>query len=115
MKTRPNLPNKVYERACEMDAIAINTLTWIRILFFVTQSAMFSGLNLAFFSVSRLRLEVEVATGNRKAAKVLRMRENSNFLLIPLRPSEVEDYTPPLKKIVRTNLSVLIQFRFFLA
>lgn len=64
-----------------MDAIAINTLTWMGILFCVTQSAMFSGLNLAFFSVSRLRLEVEVATGNRKAAKVLRMREDSNFLL----------------------------------
>ena len=29
---------------------------WIGILFCVSQSAMFSGLNLAFFGVSRLRL-----------------------------------------------------------
>lgn len=50
------------------------------IAFCVTQSAMFSGLNLAFFSLSRLRLEVE-ATHNARAAKVLAMRQDSNFLL----------------------------------
>jgi hypothetical protein len=54
---------------------------WFGIAFCVTQSAMFSGLNLAFFSLSRLRLEVEVAGGNRAAEKVLRMRRDSNFLL----------------------------------
>ena len=35
-------------------------LTWAGILFCLSQSAMFSGLNLAFFTMSRLRLEVEV-------------------------------------------------------
>lgn len=41
---------------------------------------MFSGLNLAFFGVSRLQLEVEAAT-NPKAERVLAMRQDSNFLL----------------------------------
>jgi len=49
--------------------------------FCISQSAMFSGLNLAFFSLSRLQLEVEVQHGNKAAAKVLALREDSNFLL----------------------------------
>ena len=57
------------------------TLTWIGILLCLGQSAMFSGLNLAFFSVSRLRLEAEAETGNQAAARVLRFRRDSNFLL----------------------------------
>jgi len=55
--------------------------TWIGIIFCVSQSAMFSGLNLAFFSVSKMRLNIEVSHGNDAAAKVLQMREDSNFLL----------------------------------
>ena len=42
---------------------------------------MLSGLNLAFFSVTKLRLEVEASTGNRNAVKVLRMRKDSNYIL----------------------------------
>lgn len=42
---------------------------------------MFSGLNLAFFSLSRLRLEAEQATGSQSAAKILTLRRDSNFLL----------------------------------
>jgi len=56
-------------------------LIWIGIAFCISQSAMFSGLNLAFFSVSRLRLEVEAAKNNRHASRVLALREDSNFLL----------------------------------
>jgi hypothetical protein len=56
-------------------------LTWIGILFCISQSAMFSGLNLAFFSISRLRLELEAKRGSRDAEKVLAMRKDSNFLL----------------------------------
>jgi metal transporter CNNM len=56
-------------------------LVWLGILFCISQSAMFSGLNLAFFSVSRLRLEVEKSQGNIAAIKVLKMREDANFLL----------------------------------
>ncbi len=43
---------------------------------------MFSGLNLAFFSFTRLRLELEAKSASTKSArKVLKMREDSNFLL----------------------------------
>jgi hypothetical protein len=42
---------------------------------------MFSGLNLAFFSIPRLRLEIEATNKNKAAIKVLKLREDSNFLL----------------------------------
>lgn len=56
-------------------------LIWLGILFCVSQSALFSGLNLAVFSISRLRLEVEVSSGNSAARKVIKLREDANFLL----------------------------------
>jgi len=55
--------------------------TWIGIVFCVSQSAMFSGLNLAVFSLNRLNLEVEVEGGNKAAMRVLRLRRDSNFVL----------------------------------
>lgn len=64
-----------------MNPAVIEGLTWLGIFFCLSQSAMFSGLNLAYFSVSRLRLEVEVGTGNAAAQKVLDLRSDSNFLL----------------------------------
>ncbi len=57
------------------------TIIWLGILLCITQSAMFSGLNLAFFSIPRLRLEIEAANHNKSAIKVLSLRKNSNFLL----------------------------------
>lgn len=45
------------------------------------QAAIFSGLNLAVFSVSRLRLEIEASGGNADAATVLALRRDSNFTL----------------------------------
>jgi hypothetical protein len=59
----------------------MNILIWFGILFCITQSAMFSGLNLAFFSVSRLRLEIEAAKDNHHARKILAMRTDANYLL----------------------------------
>src|SRR5210317_378284 len=59
----------------------METLTWFGIIFCVSQSAMFSGLNLAFFSISKLRLEIEVKNNNRHAIKIAKLREDSNFLL----------------------------------
>jgi len=53
---------------------------WIGIALCLTQSAMFSGLNLAFFGFSRLQLEAEAETSSR-AKRVLAMREDANFLL----------------------------------
>jgi metal transporter CNNM len=59
----------------------IEILTWIGIVLCLGQSAMFSGLNLAFFSIPRLRLEIEATNKNTAAVKVLKLRKNSNFLL----------------------------------
>lgn len=64
-----------------MDFLTVDTLLWIGILFCISQSAMFSGLNLAFFSLSRLQLEVEMKQGNTAAGKVLEARKDSNYLL----------------------------------
>ena len=58
-----------------------STLVWFGIIFCVSQSAMFSGLNLAFFSITKLRLEIESQKPNPHALKVAKLRENSNFLL----------------------------------
>ena len=58
-----------------------NVVIWIGIAVCVSQSAMFSGLNLAMFSLSRLRLEVEASSGNGGARRILSLREDSNFLL----------------------------------
>src|SRR5271166_5520264 len=58
-----------------------NITLWIGIGFCIAQTGIFSGLNLAIFSVSKLRLEVEATGGNGDAAKLLRLRANSNFTL----------------------------------
>jgi metal transporter CNNM len=58
-----------------------NVLVWSGIGLCITQSAIFSGLNLAIFSISKLRLEVEAAGGNRDAAGLLAFRKDSNFTL----------------------------------
>ena len=58
-----------------------DALTWLLIVVCLTQSATFSGLNLALFSWARLNLESEVAQGNKQALAVLRLRLNANLLL----------------------------------
>ena len=55
--------------------------TWIGVALCLAQAAIFSGLNLAVFSISRLRLEVEAAGGNADAAKVLGLRADANLML----------------------------------
>lgn len=55
-------------------------LYWLGIVLCVSQSAMFSGSNLAFYRLSRLRLEVEAGRDPR-AKRVLDLRRDSNFLL----------------------------------
>ena len=64
-----------------MEAVSTNVLIWAGILFCVSQSAMFSGLNLALLGISRLRLEVEATAGNPAAVKILALRKDTNFLL----------------------------------
>ena len=56
-------------------------LTWIGIVLCIVQAGIFSGLNLAVFSVSRLRLEVEAAGGNAAAAGLLALRADANLML----------------------------------
>jgi Cyclin M transmembrane N-terminal domain len=60
---------------------ATSPFIWIGIAFCIIQSAIFSGLNLAIFSVSKLRLEVEAAGGNRDAVSLLGLRKDSNLTL----------------------------------
>lgn len=59
----------------------MDTVIWVGIFVCLLHSAMFSGLNLAFFSLSRLRLEAEAGAGNRAAVTILELRRNSNLLL----------------------------------
>ena len=56
-------------------------LVWAGIVICLAHSAMFSGLNLAFFSIPRLRLEIEATNKNAAAINVLQLRKDSNFLL----------------------------------
>ena len=61
--------------------MAMETLTWIGITLLVVQSGTFSGLNLALFGVTSLRLQTLVNTGNEQAKNVLELRKDSNFVL----------------------------------
>ena len=54
---------------------------WIGIVACITLSALFAGLNLAIFSLSQLRLQIEADGGNEDAARVLDLRKNSNQVL----------------------------------
>jgi metal transporter CNNM len=54
---------------------------WLGIVLCVAQSAAFSGLNLAVFSLSQLRLQLEADAGNADAMKVLDLRKDSNRVL----------------------------------
>ena len=64
-----------------IESMSVEWLVWLGILFCISQSAMFSGLNLALLGISRLRLEVEASTGNSAAIKILALRKDFNFLL----------------------------------
>jgi len=54
---------------------------WIGIVGCIMQSALFAGLNLAVFSLSLIRLQLEVDNGNADAAQVLELRKNANQVL----------------------------------
>ncbi len=62
----------------------MTVLTWLGVLFCLSQSAMLSGLNLAFFSLGKLELEVAARKGDDQALRVRAMREDSNFLLVTI-------------------------------
>lgn len=62
----------------------MNQLTWIGIVFCLSQSAVLSGLNLALFSLSKLELEVEAKKGDPRARRVLEFRRDANFSLVTI-------------------------------
>jgi len=55
--------------------------TWLGIAACIVQSALFAGLNLAVFSISLLRLQVEADSGNRDAVRVMDVRKSANQVL----------------------------------
>src|SRR6516164_1935909 len=55
--------------------------TWLGIAACILQSALFSGLNLAVFSLSMLRLQIAADGGDRDAARVLELRKHANQIL----------------------------------
>ncbi len=59
----------------------MDILIWLAIALCLMQSAIFSGSNLAFFSLGRMRLEAEVEKGNKEAQKVYNLRKDANLLL----------------------------------
>jgi metal transporter CNNM len=61
-----------------------DALTWLGILFCLSQSATFSGLNLAVFSLSRLRLEAAAEDGDDRARRILEFRRDANFTLVTI-------------------------------
>src|SRR5690349_5930816 len=60
---------------------AVSLLTWLGIVLCIAQSGMFAGLNLAIFSLSRLRLEIAANAGDEDAIKVRDIRCDSNLTL----------------------------------
>lgn len=56
-------------------------LIWVAIALCLTQSATFSGLNLAVFSLSRLHLEAAAGEGDADARTVLALRRDANRTL----------------------------------
>jgi len=57
---------------------------WIGVLICLMHSALFSGLNLGFFGLSRLRLEVQAKAGNDDADRILQLRKDAHLLLATL-------------------------------
>ncbi len=62
----------------------MNALFWLGIVFCLSQSAILSGLNLGFFSLSKLDLEVEIRKGNDQAERVQELRQDANLALVTI-------------------------------
>ena len=60
---------------------ALDALNWIGIAVCLAHSAMFSGLNLALFGLSQLRLEVAAEAGDAAAGTILELRQDVHLLL----------------------------------
>jgi len=80
-RKEPRAAGRASDLQHDDDEENMNALIWLGIGFCISQSAMFSGLNLAFFSIGKLRLEIESKRNNKHAFKIVKLREDSNFLL----------------------------------
>jgi metal transporter CNNM len=60
------------------------SVQWIGIVICLIHSAIFSGLNLGFFGLSRLRLVVQAETDNQDAQRILHVRKDAHLLLATL-------------------------------
>ena len=56
-------------------------MQFLGIIICLMHSALFSGLNLGFFGLSRLRLEIQAEAGHEGAKKILDLRRDAHFLL----------------------------------
>jgi metal transporter CNNM len=54
---------------------------WLGVFACILQSGLFAGLNLAVFSLSLLRLQIEADGGNKDAAQMLELRKDANQVL----------------------------------
>lgn len=61
-----------------------DALIWIGIFICISQSALFSGSNIAVFSLNRLRLEAAAAAGDKSASAALELRRDANFTLVTI-------------------------------
>jgi metal transporter CNNM len=59
-------------------------LIWTGIFLCLSQSAMFSGLNLGLFSLTRLELQVAAQSGDERAVKILSLRRDANLCLVTI-------------------------------
>jgi hypothetical protein len=58
----------VYDE-CKLEGYGLCHYLWTGIALCISQSAMLSGLNLAFFTMSKLELQIEVAKNNKHARR----------------------------------------------
>lgn len=89
----------------------MEVMTWIGIGLCISQSAIFSGLNLAMFGITRLRLEVEVESGNTAAIRVQALRTDANFLLTTILWGNVA-YNTLLAILSNSVMTGLVAFLF---
>src|SRR6201992_186873 len=54
---------------------------WLGVVACILQSGLFAGLNLAVFSLSLLRLQIEADGGNKDGVRVLELRRRANQVL----------------------------------
>lgn len=85
---------------------------WLGIVLCLSQSAMFSGLNLAFFSLGRLRLEAVAEQGNEGAKRILNLRKDSNFLLCTILWGNVSVNVALTQLITNASLPLWMAFAF---